>query len=421
MAKFTGKKGWLTNYLEFRKGIFLSFFEDTAKDTHPEHSLYRLLQPKGLMYGHPILGKKQGDELENVDEIDKMKVLMAESLINGSIIYHHQDISSDKDFSDIIMKTVHSIGDFYNNVYPELSVPTHTFLGKKKSPLEIAEKILEKRVMATSTGEYDFWAIFFNNSLLFLDIYFFGQWMHTGSDRAVAEFFKQEKESLRFSVVKVFAAAAHANGTIEPQEKSLFEYFLNSSELSSEQMVEAQTIFSEGVEINDIYLPTQNSWILKKYFLELAILTVWADRRLEKSEKDFLEKFSSALGFFEDDLENSLLAVEGFVLENWKQLADLQGEKEYEDVSQSYLDKIQSMADKNAKRLASEMKSQSRLVTLMNKSSGEELNTEEEEELRSGIMKVLKSVPTFVIIGLPSTFLTLPMLLKILPEQPASE
>ena len=276
------------------------------------------------------------------------------------------------------------------------------------------------RVVANKKVINDFWAIFFNNSLLFLDIYFFGQWMNTGTDKAVAEFFKQEKENLRFSVAKVFAAAAHANGYIEPQEKKLFDYFLESAELPPSQTEEAKAIFEKGVKIKDIYLPTQNSWILKKYFLELAILTVWADRKLEKSEKDFLDAFNSSLGFFEDDLENSLLAVEGFVLENWSQLANLQGEKDFEEVSQTYLDKIQSMADKNAKRIESEMKSQSRLVTLMNKSSKQKLNPEENEELRLGIMQVLKSVPTFVIIGLPSTFLTLPMLLKILPESPSS-
>lgn len=419
MTKFTGEPGWLKNYLEFRKDIFLSFFDETASDTHPEHSLYRLLQPKGLLYGHPILDKKGEESGMEVSEIDKMKVLMAESLINGSIIFHHQEINSDEDFSNIIMKTVHNIGDFYNNVYPELSVPTHTFFGKKKSPLEIAEKILEKRVVATGKSKNDFWAVFFNNSLLFLDIYFFGQWMHTGSDKAVAEFFKHEKENLRFSVAKVFAAAAHANGHIEPQEKKLFEYFLESAELPPTQKDEAKAIFEEGVQIKDIYLPTQNSWILKKYFLELAILTVWADRKLEKSEKEFLDSFNSSLGFYEDDLENSLLAVEGFVLENWSQLENLQGEKDFSEVSQAYLDKIQSMADKNAKRLAAEMRSQSRLVKLMNKSSTQKLDKEEEEELRLGIMNVLKSVPTFVIIGLPGTFLTLPMLLKILPESPA--
>jgi len=36
--------------------------------------------------------------------------------------------------------------------------------------------------------------------------------------------------------------------------------------------------------------------------------------------------------------------------------------------------------------------------------------------LKEDLIRVLKRVPTFVIIGLPTAFLTLPMLLKILPE-----
>ena len=415
MAKISGSKGWLSEYLEYRKDLFLSFFKESAEDTHPEQSLYRLLQPKGLLYGHPVVDDEDEMLAEGVTEVDKLKLLMAESLINGALVFHQKDIDTDKAFSDVIMKTVHSIGDFYNNVYPELSVSANSVFRKKKSPLEIAEKILEKRVVSTSKDKTDFWVNFFNNTLLFLDIYFFGQWMHTGADKAVAEFFRDEKETLRFSVVKVFAAAAHANGTIEEQEKRLFEYFLGSSRLSDTQQKQAKKIFQDGAEIADIYLPVQNSWILKKYFLELAILTVWADRKLEESEKVFLSNFNKSLGFFEDDLENSLLAVEGFVLENWSNLENLQGEKDYDDVSQEYLDKIQSMADKNARKLAKEMQAQSRLNQLMRKSANEDLSKAEEQELRDGIMKVLRSVPTFVIIGLPGTFLTLPMLLKILP------
>ena len=150
--------------------------------------------------------------------------------------------------------------------------------------------------------EGDFWVSFFNNSLLFLDIYFFGQWMHANVDKNVAVFFKAEKQTLRFSVVKVLAAAAHANKTIEEEEQGLFDYFLTSSHLNKRQKEEAQKIFRDGVEIEDIDLPTHNSWILKKYFLELAILTVWADRKLEDSEYDFLQRFNASLGFLRKTL-----------------------------------------------------------------------------------------------------------------------
>ncbi len=415
MALNPGRKGWLKEYLEFRQEMFLSFFKDTAQDRHPEESLYRLLQPNGLLYGHPVLlGDVPNEEFE-LSNLNKMKILMAESLINGSLILHHQEVNSEDDFSEVIMKTVHNIGDFYNKVYPELSVSSRTLFGRKKSPLEIAEKILEKRILLNDS-KGDFWLNFFNNSLLFLDIYFFGQWMHANIDKNVAVFFKTEKETLRFSVVKVLAAAAHANKMIEEEEQGLFDYFLDSSHLNSTQKEEARVIFNNGVQVTDIDLPTHNSWILKKYFLELAILTVWADRKLEDSEYSFLQKFNATLGFYEEDLENSLLAVEGFVLEHWEYLEVLRSEHDYSEVSQEYVERIRKMAERNAMRIAAEMQGKSELNSLLEKAKADNLSDKEASQLKDDLIEVLRKVPTFVIIGLPTTFLTLPMLLKILPS-----
>lgn len=409
-----GKKGWLTEYLEYRKEMFQSFFADAAEDRHPEQSLYRLLRPNGLLYGHPILKGDIAEDDQELSSLNMMKVLMAESLINGSLILHHQEVNNEDDFSEVILKTVHNIGDFYNKVYPELSVSSRTLFGRKKSPLEIAEMILEKRVLLNEING-DFWVNFFNNSLLFLDIYFFGQWMHANVDKNVAVFFKSEKESLRFSVVKVLAAAAHANKTIEEEEQALFNYFLGSSHLNKSQKEEAKIIFRDGIQIEEIDLPTHNSWILKKYFLELAILTVWADRRLEDSEYEFLQRFNSILGFFEQDLENSLLAIEGFILEHWEYLESLRKEHDYSQVAQEYVERIRVLAEKNAMRLSNELQGKSGLKVLLEKSKAQDLTDEEAAQLKDDLIEVLKKVPTFVIIGLPTTFLTLPMLLKILP------
>lgn len=409
-----GNKGWLKEYLDYRKEMFQSFFIDTAEDSNPEQSLYKLIRPNGLFYGHPILSQDIADDVVKLTNINKMKVLMAESLIYGSLILHHQEINNEQDFSDVIMKTIHNIGDFYNKVYPELSVSSRTLFGRKKSSLEIAEMILEKRVLLSESNG-DFWINFFNNSLLFLDIYFFGQWMHANIDKNVASFFKSEKETLRFSVVKVLTIAAHANKTIEEEEQGLFNYFLDSSHLSKSQKEEAKNLFIKGVNIDEIDLPTHNSWILKKYFLELAILTVWADRKLEDSEYTFLQEFNKSLGFYEEDLENSLLAVEGFVLEHWEFLEILRSSHDYNEISKEYVERIKKIAEKNAMRIAKELVGNSDFNLLMAKAKAKDLTDNEATRLKNDLINVLKKVPTFVVIGLPTTFLTLPMLLKILP------
>lgn len=411
----TLSKGWLEEYLKFRKDLLQDVTAKTkGKTSHPEHSLYRILQPTGLMYGHGL--RFEGEPEENLSEKDRMKILLAESLISSSLLYHNKPISTPDEFSAVIVKTLESIGNFYNNIFPELATPSKTLFGKKKSPLELAEKILEKRIERTSEYEGSFWSHFFHNSLLFLDVFIFGQWIHTNADKIVADFFRYEREELRFSVVKVIAASAHANSQVEAEEKKLLELFIQSTDLSSEKRKEAIAIFEKGIDISEINLPSENSWILKKFFLEISILTMWADRRVEKQEEDFLKRFNEYLGFNEEDLENSMIAIEGFVLEHWEQLEYLQNKQDYQLVSDHFIKRVSKIAEKNKSRLQREVQESEALSELLKKSRTNELSQLEKEKMRGLLLGMLRTVPTFVIISLPQKFLTLPILLKILPK-----
>ncbi len=409
------EKGWLKEYLEFRKDLLKDLANNGRKSSHPEHSLYRIVQPTGLMYGQSIDTVEHPDS-KTWDQKDRMKILLAESLISSSLLFHEKSIKNPDELTDVIMKTVENIGNFYNNIFPELATPTKTLFGRKKSSLELAEKILDKRIEHTNSFSGNFWSQFFHNSLLFLDIFIFGQWIHTNADRIVSDFFKYEREELRFSVVKVMAAAAHANVTIEFEERRLLEFFLQSAGLSSEKKKEALVIFEKGVELQEINLPTNNSWILKKYFLEMAILTIWSDKRVEDIEVDFLKRFCEYLGFSDDDLENSMMAIEGFVLEHWEQLNTLQNKKDYNQVSEQFISRMSKITGNNKSRLMKEVQESEELVALLKKAKSNELNDQEKLRIQELLITVLKTIPTFVIISLPQRFLTLPILMKILPK-----
>lgn len=408
-------KGWLEEYLNFRKDLLKDLTSKTkSKSAHPEHSLYRILQPTGLMYGHGL--RFEGEPTEDLSEKDRMKILLAESLISSALLYHDKTISSPDEFSQVIIKTLENIGNFYNNIFPELATPSKTLFGKRKTPLELAERILEKRIEKTIDFKGNFWSSFFHNSLLFLDVFIFGQWIHTNADKIVSDFFRYEREELRFSVVKVIAASAHANKSVEFEEKKLLELFIQSTDLSGEKRKEAIAIFERGIDISEINLPSENSWILKKFFLEISILTMWADRRVEKQEEDFLKRFSEYLSFNEEDLENSMIAIEGFVLEHWEQLEYLQNKQDYQLVSEHFINRVSKIAEKNKSRLQREIQDSEALGELLKKSRSTELNKEEQEQMRELLIAMLRTVPTFVIISLPQKFLTLPILLKILPK-----
>jgi hypothetical protein len=410
------EKGWLKDYLEFRKDLLVNLTSDAArKGSHPEQSLYRIVQPTGLMYGQSV-GSLEHPNQDKWDEKDKMKILLAESLISSSLLFNDKSINSPDDVSGVILKTLENIGNFYNNIFPELSTPAKTLFGRRKTPLEVAERILDKRIERTTDFEGNFWTYFFHNSLLFLDVFIFGQWIHTNADKIVADFFRYEREELRFSVVKVIAAASHANKEVVYEEKKLLDFFLHSTDLSSEKRKEALKIFEKGIDIQEIHLPSENSWILKKFFLEMAVLTIWADKKVEQAEVDFLKRFCQHLGFNEEDLENSLIAIEGFVLEHWEQLEYLQNKQDYNQVSEQFIKRVARIAEKNKGRLMKELQESEEVMTLLKKARSNELTLEEKEKMRKQLIQILKNVPTFVIISLPQKFLTLPILLKILPK-----
>jgi len=413
------RKGWLKDYLDFRKE-FMDKMDPARKQPkarHPDESLYGILQPTGLMYGYPVqISKEMSENIEDWDKESKMKVLLAESLINSSLIYKSSNITSSEDFAQAILETSSRITSFYNKIYPELATSTTTFFGKKKPPLEVAEKIIEKRISSKKIKKENFWTNFFDNSLLFLDIYFFGQWINTSAEKMVSEFFKQEKEELQYTVVQVIVAAAHANDTIEDEERKFFEFFLDSSSFTSEKKTEARQFLDRGISAEEIKLPENNSWILRKYFLELAILTVWADKKVEQTEIEFLEKFSKRLDLDEDDLENSMLAIEAFVIEHWDELGQLQDKQDLEEVSNKFVERVSKVIYKNKSRIAHEISLNSKLKRLLEKSRHEDLTIEDQDGLREELLSILKTIPTFVIVSLPDSFLTLPVLLKILPQ-----
>lgn len=414
------EKGWLKEYLNFRKDLLGELTSERKRSSHPEHSLYRLIQPTGLMYGHAVdvLGHPN---LEELDEKDKMKLLLAESLISSSLLFHDKPVKDPEELSKLMAKTLESIAGFYNNVFPELATSSRSLFGKRKSAVELAEKILDKRIERTTESSGNFWIQFFHNSLLFLDIFIFGQWIHTNADRIVSDFFKYEREELRFSVVKIIASAAHANNKIEIEERKLLEFFLQSAGLSPDKKKEAIEIFNQGIEVDALNLPTNNSWLLKKYFLEMAILTLWADKKIEDTENEFLIQLCQYLDFKEDDLENSMIAIEGFVLEHWEQLGYLQNKQDYNEVSERFIKRLTKLTENNKSRIVNEVKESKVLMALLRKAKASELAEEEKQMVQELMLSVLKTIPTFVIIALPQRYLTLPMLMKVLPADIFSE
>lgn len=404
------EKGWFTKFLQLSPNMeqrkkLLEQIEDN------EQYVYAVSQPTGLMYGYPT--KLPEISLKNIDEWDskeKMKILLSHGFRN-CIFLKNKELVTETELAI-------QINTFYKIIQPELVEHTkkeYFFFSSERTNSELSEDILNKRVHVENHWDNSFWSSFFHNSLLFLDIVFFNKWVSDPSDENL-KLLKDEKEKLCFEIIKIIACAAHSNNVIEKEEEILFNYFLHSANLSPEKEEEARTFLHKAVSLEDIDWDIFQSWIVQKYVLELAILTIWSDKIVTEEEKDFLIELYPKLNLSEEDFENSMLAIETFVMENWKDVHYLQTNANYALVSKKVYNKMSVIMGGYKKRIKQEISESKELVQLLAKSQKTELTEEEKEKVRIQLMDILKTLPVFVIIALPGSFLTLPILLKLLPK-----
>jgi hypothetical protein len=111
-----------------------------------------------------------------------------------------------------------------------------------------------------------------------------------------------------------------------------------------------------------------------------------------------------------------MIAVEGFVLDHWEQLDRLQNKQDFQQVSEKFIQRIANVTEKNRGRLLKELQSREDIMALLKKAKASELSNEEKDHLQGELITVLKAIPTFVLISLPQKFLTLPILMRVLPR-----
>ncbi len=414
-------KGWIKNYAEFLEDVivklkygdqFAESFSTTEKDL--DKNFYRLIQPTGLMYGHPLQPPGNYNLKMNYwDESEKLSFILLDSFIHNS--YLIRDPQNKNNIKDLVYHSVKELIEFYQATYPNINIKEKDFFGKKKSEIFIAESLIQNRIKVRSGVRNNFWAGFFYNSLLFLDVYFYGIWIQKKDGIVTIDDFEEHQEQLRLSILKIIASASQADNTIDYEEKKLFKFFLQSAGLSPTAEKEAMEYLTTNIKVEDLEFPKFDSWLLRKYLLELAMLTVWSDKEVKELEKDYLHKLGKKLHFTDEELESSLLAIESFVITNWEQVHYLQSRHNFHIIRDRFTNRVGKVLVKNKKAVEKELKESKELMVLLKKATKHDLTDEEKVKVKTQLIDVLKTIPTFVIIALPFTFITLPLLIKMLP------
>jgi hypothetical protein len=405
------EKGWFKAYLEQRTDSIIHNFQPLSAEEN-EKVIYRIIQPSGFMYGFPVsIPSISEEELKGYEETDKMKLLLAESFL----LSMYATISDKEHLKTQLRQAPGKVIQFYESLFPDMEISIEK-IDQETSTEESAEELISSRLKLQSGVKKNFWANFFSNSLVFLDVYYFFRYLETHESINLVELRKQ-LDQIRMIIVKVIAAAAHANKSIEREEREVFNYFLLSAKLSPDKKSEARSFFENGATLDQLKFPELQSWLLKKYIIELATLTIFSDQNLEEDETRCLEKLNQELGLPQEELDASILAIESFVVENFEKIDILSQRQDYQNLEKRLIETLRNVLNKNVETLKKEFQERKELLDLLAKNNAEGLSENEEERAKSQLIEILKTIPAFILIALPGSFITFPLLLEVLPKK----
>ncbi len=412
MAINANSKGWIKKYFT----LIDKNYQDILKKfpgsiLNAEELVYAFLQPTGFLYGHPIEFLLIDKTLiHKITTEEANKILLLEGLV---LVDHFKSGEFD-------LKTLeHSLRRFIE-FYEKTNIER-----AKKSWLDFSklddygklESILDQRVEIKSKLTKKLLTNYLYNGLLFSDLLLFQDYLNGEP----VEDIKDKRSHILLDLVKIIAISAHIDGEVSDEEKGVFKLFLASANLDSDSEKIAKDFFKNPKSLNDInfntpYYKSENNWLLKRYLLEIAILTIWSDEGINDVEKQFLQDLTDKLGLSDEDNDKSYIAIQSFVITNRENVLFLKGKNDVELLLSGATKRWTKILGRNKDKLALELNQSKELVRLIKKSTNNNLTEDEKEKVKTQMYDLAKTIPSLALFMLPGGAIILPLVLKIIPN-----
>lgn len=398
-----GSRGWVKKYFHLvEKGeIDLSF--QKPKHLSEEHFIHPFLGQTGLNFGYAskMLFAKDLDGNHWTNE-EKLKLLLFEAHIFVFKLVNRQKKFNQKVFIQTVL-------DFYGKHNSYSITRIFSFFLKEEND-EKLENILSKRVdLKVGLLDHRIWLNSLSNVFVYLDVILFYNYLK--NERSFSDY-----NQLAVNALNAIILSAYSDGAIQETEKSMFKIFLASAHLQDDQKEIILKRFKKGAKYEDFTLEVFENRVFKQFILDLSILTIYSKNQTHISEKEFLNNLCIHLKISDQSLNESIVVVEKFVLENHDKVAFLQANSSYEIMYGSLSKHWLKVLGRNKEKLATELKQSKELIFLIKKSTTEDLTKEEKEIVKTQFLDIVKSMPSLAIFMLPGGAFLLPMLLKVVPD-----
>lgn len=399
---------WIEKYFEERQSFV--FTNSLPSELDYEQLLYKYLQPSGIIYGHPIdLPSQLEIDTKDWPVKERLEVILLEGLLAAYILKNKLKGSlSELNDAAILIK------QFYEKINPEL-VKKSFFERKPKTELQALERIFAKRVKVKAEWNNTFWQGFFHNILLFGDIITFIKFLENTSiiDSELIEF----ELNFHRQILHMLSVVISINADTKKENIIYYHYFVESTMLPKEEKKTAMLWHDNAFQNEFILKYKESSWLLRRYLLDLAALSVWADKTLTILEKEFLIDLAEQINIDSIDLESSGFAVETFVLNNWNKVYYLQQKQSYLALSKRIASRMKKITIKYGSFIKQEIEEDKELLALLKLSHERSLSIDEKDKIRRQLLDILKLIPTISMLALPMAYLTIPILMRVIPKE----
>lgn len=399
-----GSKGWIAKYLQLIDSGELHINLEIPPDFSQEELNHYTLAQTGIIFGYPsrLLFANHFDTSKWTHD-EQLTVLLFEALllthynIHGDFKLHAEEFLDDL-YLFYKKHRVHSLGSVLA-----------FFL--KETTSEKIERILEKRVeVPKNIINTKSWMSYFNNSFIYLDVILFEDFLKNKKEQTL------DYQKLALLALGIISISAYSDGEIRESEKNLFNTFLLSADLDSDEKELAKLRFKQEISLNELSSELVDSWNFKRYLLNLSVLTMHMNENTTEADTNTLISLKEWLNCSERDLDEAIYTTDQFLLENNQRVFYLKDSNSVEMMLDSTSKRWIKILGRNKDKLAQEIRQSKELVYLIRKSTTEDLTKEEKEKVKTQFMDIVKSMPALAIFLLPGGALLLPIVLKIIPN-----
>jgi hypothetical protein len=436
-----GKPGWFDRYLAFRRetplprtlptaGVVL--FERAGLHNEQDQAIYAFLQSTGLLYGFPInspLPELAYPDQRYLDDAGRVHLIWLDALFACLVADRQYLLAGVRDESDPFGHALRAMAYFFHNADLEPATPLGTWTARVRKAVERLpigrnrprhpefERAISRRIR--SGGDMLHMPEYAYNGFLFLDLYYCMAWQRAtvqqpARRQAHLETLRAQQRQVRDTLLRLLIAAAHSSGDVDDLERRVFDRFLVSARLARAERETFTAAMAQGLTLDQIAIP-EAPWLVRRHLLDLTLMLILADRQFAASEQAFAAELVRRLGLWEEELEQSQVALEAFLVANERTLHFLRGRTHMQALAERLANRVQSAVRKNLDRIVNEIRETQELYELLVKSSSQELTAEEKRKVRLQLLDILKTVPTLAIAAMPGGSVILPVLIRLLP------